>query len=78
MGNSIHIRCIDTGKPAFFTPPDWAMHYEDAAFFYEQGRLPNEPEGGFWWLEIGVPWDTIFDNETIRHELTRHALGVWD
>lgn len=78
MGNSIHIRCIDTGRPAPFTPPDWAMRYEDADFFYKQGRKPNEPEGGFWWIEIGVPWDTIHDNETIRHELTRHALGVWD
>ncbi|MCD8483358.1 MAG: FAD-dependent oxidoreductase [Verrucomicrobia bacterium] len=47
-------------------------------FFYEQGRKPNEPEGGYWWIEIGVPWHTIHDNETIRHELTRHALGVWD
>jgi hypothetical protein len=78
MGNSIHIRCIDTGRPAPYSPPDWAMKYEDAAFFYEQGRKPNEPEGGFWWIEIGVPWNTIHDNETIRHELTRHALGVWD
>jgi hypothetical protein len=78
MGNSIHIRCIDTGRPAPFKAPEWAMQYEDAAFFYEQGRKPNEPEGGFWWIEIGVPWDTIYDNEIIRHELTRHALGVWD
>jgi hypothetical protein len=78
MGNSIHIRCIDTGRPAPFKVPDWAVRYEDAGFFYNQGRIPNEPEGGYWWIEIGVPWDTIHDNETIRHELTRHALGVWD
>ncbi|MFW5845955.1 MAG: FAD-dependent oxidoreductase, partial [Planctomycetota bacterium] len=48
------------------------------AFFYEQGRKPSDPRGGFWWIEIGIPWHTIHDNETIRHELTRHALGVWD
>lgn len=78
MGNSIHIRCIDTGRPAPFRPPAWAVSYDDAAFFYERGRVPNEPEGGYWWIEIGVPWDTIHDNEKIRHELTRHALGVWD
>lgn len=78
MGNSIHFRCIDTGQPAPFKAPSWAMQYEDADFFYKQGRAPREPEGGYWWIEIGVPWDTIHDNETIRHELTRHALGVWD
>jgi hypothetical protein len=78
MGNSIHIRCMDTGRPAPFKAPDWAISYDDADFFYKQGRKPNEPQGGYWWIEIGVPWDTIHDNETIRHELTRHALGVWD
>ena len=77
MGNSIHIRCIDTGRPAPFAAPAWAMHYDNADFFYKQGRVPNDPQGGFWWIEIGVPWDTITENETIRHELTRHALGVW-
>ena len=78
MGNSIHIRCFDTGRPAPYRAPEWAVHHDDASYFYEQGRRPNDPEGGYWWIEVGVPWDTIHDNETIRHELTRHALGVWD
>ncbi len=78
MGNSIHIRCIDTGRPAPFQAPSWAVQHQDASYFYEQGRPPNDPKGGYWWIEIGVPWDTIHENETIRHELTRHALGVWD
>lgn len=25
-----------------------------------------------------MPYHTIYDSEDIRHELTRHALGVWD
>ncbi|NYO35978.1 FAD-dependent oxidoreductase, partial [Salmonella enterica subsp. enterica serovar Typhimurium] len=33
---------------------------------------------GYWWIELGPPFDTIHDNETIRHELTRHVLGIWD
>lgn len=78
MGNSIHIRARDTGRPCPFTAPDWAVKHDDARFFYEQGRVPHDPRGGYWWIEIGVPWHTIHDNETIRHELTRHALGVWD
>jgi hypothetical protein len=78
MGNSIHFLARDTGRPAPFTAPDWAIKHENGAFFYEQGRLPKDKRGGFWWLEIGVPYHTIYDAETIRHELTRHALGVWD
>lgn len=78
MGNSIHFRARDIGRPAPFTAPDWAIRYNDARFFYEQGRKPKDVRGGFWWLEIGVPWHTIHDAENIRHELTRHTLGVWD
>ena len=78
MGNSIHIRARDMGRPCPFTPPAWAVHHQDPAYFYDQGRVPHDPRGGFWWIEIGIPWHTIHDNERIRHELTRHALGVWD
>ncbi len=78
MGNSIHFRARDMGRPVPFTPPAWAVQHEDARYFYEQGRKPKELRGGYWWLEIGVPWDTIYDAEDIRHELTRHTLGVWD
>lgn len=78
MGNSIHIRARDTGRDAPFSPPVWAVQHSDPSFFAQRGRHANEPRGGYWWLEIGVPWHTIHDNETIRHELTRHALGVWD
>ena len=78
MGNSIHFLCRDMGRPVTFTAPDWAVKHEDASFFYNQGRLPKDERGGFWWLEIGAPFHTIYDAEKIRHELTRHALGVWD
>ncbi|MEY3896989.1 MAG: hypothetical protein RLZZ214_2510, partial [Verrucomicrobiota bacterium] len=78
MGNSIHFLCRDMGRPVPFKAPDWAVKHEDASYFYQQGRLPKDVRGGFWWIEIGVPHHTIYDAETIRHELTRHALGVWD
>jgi hypothetical protein len=78
MGNSIHFKTRDCGRPVPFKAPDWAIKYDDASFFYQQGRVPRDLRGGFWWLEIGVPWNTIHDAEDIRHELTRHALGVWD
>lgn len=78
MGNSIHIRARDIGRPAPFTPPDWVKKIPDADFFHKKGRHLYDLRGGYWWIEIGVPWHTIHDNETIRHELTAWALAVWD
>lgn len=78
MGSSIHFKTKDMGRPVPYQAPAWAMHYEDAGFFYDQGRPPKQERGGYWWLEIGVPYHTLHQNEAIRHELTRHALGVWD
>lgn len=78
MGNSIHFKTKDMGRPAPFKLPTWAIEHTDGRYFYDQGRLPKEVRGGYWWIEIGVPYDTIHEAETIRHELTRHTLGVWD
>lgn len=78
MGSSIHFKTKDTGAPAPFVAPDWAEKLDNPDFFYKQGRHPNDIRGGYWWIEIGVPWHTIHENEDIRHQLTRYALGVWD
>jgi hypothetical protein len=78
MGHSLLFNTIDMSHPVPFTPPGWAVAYEDASFFYDQGRVPSDLHGGYWWIEICMPWHPIHDNETIRHELTRHLLGVWD
>jgi hypothetical protein len=78
MGNSIHFKTKDMGRPSPFKLPSWAIEHQDGRYFYDQGRLPKEVRGGYWWIEIGVPYDTIHESETIRHELTRHTLGVWD
>ncbi len=78
MGSSIHFRARDMGRPVPYVAPTWAVKYDDADFFWKQGRQLHDIRGGYWWIEIGVPYDTIHENETIRHELTRHILGVWD
>src|SRR5690606_32011390 len=78
MGNSIHFKAKDMGRPVPFQAPDWAVKHDDPDFFYKQGRPPYDVRGGYWWIEIGVPWHTIYHAEDIRHELTRHALGIWD
>ncbi len=78
MGNSIHFKTRDMGRPSPFKLPPWAIEHKDGRYFYDQGRLPKDMRGGYWWIEIGVPYDTIHQAESIRHELTRHTLGVWD
>ncbi len=84
MGSSIHFKAVNMGRPVPYKAPDWIFKYEDASFFYKQGRPlfntghSERYRGGYWWIEIGVPWDTIYQAEDIRHELTRHTLGVWD
>ncbi|WNR45627.1 FAD-dependent oxidoreductase [Paenibacillus roseipurpureus] len=78
MGSSIHFRARDIGRPIPFQAPEWAYSYDDPSVFYQGGRIPNSPENGYWWIELGVPWHTIYDNEKLRHELTRHVLGIWD
>lgn len=78
MGSSLHFKTVDVGHPVPFTAPDWAIHYDDPSFFYEGGRVPKTLRSGYWWIEIGPPWDTLHDNEALRHELTRHVLGIWD
>ncbi len=78
MGNSIHFKAVDVGRPVPFNAPDWAVYHEDPSYFYDQGRVPPTVKCGYWWIEVGVPWHTIYESEDIRHELTRHTLGIWD
>lgn len=78
MGNSIHFKTRDIGKPAPYAPPAWAHEHNDPAYFYEQGRRFYDLRSGYWWIEVGMPWHTIYDNEAIRHELTRRFWGIWD
>ena len=76
MGSSILFCARDTGKPTRFIPPSWAIDYpsdKDLPF-----RDHKNIASGYWWIEIGAPFDTIEDNEKIRDELLQHLLGVWD
>lgn len=78
MGSSLHFKTVDTGRPTPFQAPGWAVRYDDPAFFSTGGRSTKTLDSGYWWIEIGPPWNTIHDNEDIRHELTRQVLGIWD
>lgn len=76
MGNTLFFRARDTGAPIEFRCPDWAATFETEKDLTH--RSHGFVEGGYWWIEVGQPWDPIKDNEKIRDESLRQLLGVWD
>lgn len=84
QGSSLSFRTIDVGRPISFTPPSWAEEYPTEESLYARGHGSSitlygiKQYAGYWWIEIGVPFDIIDQNEEIRDELLRHLLGVWD
>jgi hypothetical protein len=78
MGNSLMFKTEDIGRQISWTSPPWAHRLRDRSFFYDAGRIPNDPRGGFWWIELGMPRHTIYDNPSIRTDLQRYILGIWD
>ncbi len=76
MGNTLFFRARDAGRPVPFSRPDWAVKLEnetDLSF-----RDHGEFDCGYWWIEVGIPYHPIKDNEEIRDEALRQVLGVWD
>lgn len=84
QGSTLMFKSVDTGRPIPYEPPPWAERYPDEASLYIRHhaavRLPDGSKvyAGYWWIEIGAPYDTIHQNSEIRDELLRHLLGVWD
>lgn len=75
LGSSIMFtaRRYDTPQP--FQTPSWARKFQKHEFIF---RPIESYEYGYWWAEWGGQLDTIKDNASIRHELLRIALGLWD
>ncbi|HID06707.1 MAG TPA: FAD-dependent oxidoreductase, partial [Armatimonadetes bacterium] len=76
LGSSILFMTRRYDHPMPFRAPDWIYHFprcDDLPF-----RNHDQFQWGFWWVEWGGELNTIKDNETIRDELLRIALGVWD
>ena len=76
MGNSLMFLVRDCGKPVPFEPPSWAIKYPEDDIALK--LRPHNYMPGYWWIEIGYPYDTIYDNEEIKHNLLAHLLGIWD
>ena len=77
LGSSMMLTSRNLGRPAPFIAPSWARQFTPDDL--KVGRSIRSWEYGFWWIEWGGVLNTIKDNTTtIRHELYRIALGLWD
>jgi hypothetical protein len=76
MGSTLFLRARDFGLPVPYQAQDWAAVFPAEADLL--GRNHSQLEGGYWWIEVGLPWRQIRDNEAIKHEALRQLLGVWD
>jgi hypothetical protein len=76
MGNTLFFQSKDMGKPVPFKRPDWAVEYPSDDSFLTRGH--SYIDGGYWWIEVGMPYHPIKDNNETRHEALRQVLGVWD
>jgi len=75
LGSSILITGREYDTPQPFIAPSWTRKFTKSDFKH---RPIHSYEYGYWWFEWGGQIDSIKDNEAIRHELLRIALGVWD
>jgi len=78
QGSSLLFRARDIGRPVKFTPPRWAEDYPTEESLNRSHQIRGKDFGGYWWIEVGVPFNIIDQNEEIRDELLRHLLGVWN
>ena len=75
LGSSILLTGRRYDTPQHFASPGWSRRFKKSDFKH---RPIHSFEYGYWWFEWGGQIDSIKDNETIRHELLRITLGVWD
>lgn len=75
MGNTILFFSRKHDRPMPFRAPEWCRKFEEEDFTH---RPIQSWEYGYWWVEWGGELDTIKDNQKIRHELLRIAVGIWN
>ncbi len=75
LGSTILFTSREHPQPMPFQPPAWARQISKEMLRF---RPISSWEYGYWWVEWGGHLNTIHDHETIRFELLRIALGVWD
>jgi hypothetical protein len=81
MGATITMRAQKIDRPVTYSPPHWIEQYrspEDIGVERKLLYVNQDVFGGYWWLEVGYPYDQITQTQEIKEELHRHVLGIWN
>ncbi|MCM8817108.1 MAG: FAD-dependent oxidoreductase [Candidatus Omnitrophica bacterium] len=78
MGMSCLFMAREYDSPQKFQPPSYAYRF-DSCDDLPYGRKGHQwIEMGYWWIELGGEYHSIYDTEKLRDELIKIVLGVWD
>jgi len=78
MGMTCLFQAREHDTPQPFEPPAWAYRYDSPDELPYGAADLNWWRMGYWWIELGGEQHTIYDTESVRQELLRITLGVWD
>ncbi len=78
MGMSCMFMAKKYRSPQRFEPPSYAYKFDkcDEIPFGRSGH--QWIEMGYWWIELGGEYHSIYNTEKLRDELLKIVLGVWD
>ena len=76
MGSTVMFTTVDMGRKVEFHKPEWAYTFTKEQLGARKIAMLNH---GYWWVELGgAELAVIEDSESIRDELYKWALGVFD
>lgn len=78
MGMTCLFQARPHPTPQPFTPPAWARKFDRCDELPYGAEAHGFWEYGYWWLELGGEQDALHDTETLRDELHKIVLGLWD
>ncbi len=78
MGMTCLFQARPYPTPQSFSPPTWARKFDRCDELPYGARAHGYWEYGYWWVELGGEQDSLHDTETLRDELHRIVLGLWD
>lgn len=78
MGMTCLFHAREHPAPQPFAAPAWAERFDSCDDLPYGARGHQWWQMGYWWIELGGENDAIHDTESLRDQLLKITLGVWD